>query len=338
MKKAIPLLLLLALACAPLPGCGAKQTAAPAVAADAPAVEAETPAAPAETPPPAKEEEPPAPAAEPEEKPVEEPEPAPAKNDGAAEPAQTTEPEEAPTAANEAPAQAEGEQPPAEEPPQAEASGGERNDAFFDRSVFIGDSIMEGVRQYVAQERKTRTTLGGAKFLTSIAGIALADLVGDRDLGIYYSYKGKEQPLSDILAQMDVERVFLLIGLNDLAGYADAEVGTVIDRYGRLIDSLRAQIPGVDIIVLTNPPKVSSSWLPDYTTNRSFGNALINAFDEALIDLCGAKGVAYIDTHAKLMNAKGVLPDEWCRDGYIHLNNEGSAVVVEALYAYAENR
>lgn len=212
-----------------------------------------------------------------------------------------------------------------------------RNDACFDRSVFIGDSIMEGIRQYVAKERKSQPILGEAKFLTSVQGITLADLVGDNDPCMYYSYGGEEAPLEELIDSMDVDRIFLLLGLNDLAS-TTAGSDEIVARYIRLVNNLKKSFPGVEVIVMTTPPKVASSWLPDYTTNRSFGNKRIDEFVDALVAMCDENEIAYVDVHSALQNEDGALPDEFCRDGYIHLNNAGSKVVVDELYAFAAGR
>ena len=224
--------------------------------------------------------------------------------------------------------------PPSPSPPASKIT---RNDAYFDNTVLIGDSLMEGIRQYVAMRRKTETTLGEAKFLASTAGISIADLVGDRQIGRYYVYKGEEKPLQDILVEMDISRIFVMIGLNDLAA-EDAVVENIVDRYDRLIGLLYETVPGVDIIVMTNTPKVKSSWLPGYTANRNFGNPLIDSFVEALIGLCDANGIAYIDTNQLLKDGDGALPDDYCRDGFAHINNKGAEVVVNALYAFADDQ
>lgn len=238
-----------------------------------------------------------------------------------------------PPAASPAPS----ESPPDDPSPAPAASAPVRNDAYFDDALFLGDSIMEGVRQYVAAQRKEQTTLGGAKFLTSIMGISLADLVGERQPCIYYSYGGKEAPLEELVSGMNVRRVFLLLGLNDLAG-TDDPVEEIVDRYTRLLDSLRKTLPEAELIVITNPPKVASAWLPDYALNRSFNNARISEFVAALADMCQDGGIPLVDAYECLVNENGALPDDWCRDGYVHLNSAGSARVVEALYAFAADR
>ena len=123
-----------------------------------------------------------------------------------------------------------------------------------------------------------------------------------------------------------------------MASDTEPVVEDVVTRYTRLILNLREACPGVEFIVITNPPKVASRWLPDYTANRNFGNELIGEFVEDLKQTCPEWGVPYVDAYESLKNENGALPDDYGRDGYIHLNHQGAAVVVDALEAFAEGR
>lgn len=209
---------------------------------------------------------------------------------------------------------------------------------YFDDALFVGDSILEGVRQYVAAQRQEGEMLGTARFLTTTMGISLADLVGDREVGVQFSYQGEERPLADIVGEIAPRRVFLLLGLNDLASDPDPVVEEVVNRYTRLILNLRSACPGVEFIVITNPPKVASRWLPDYTVNRGFGNELIGAFVDELRAVCPEWNIPYVDAYQALRDENGALPDDCCRDGFVHLSHRGAAAVVEALEAFAQGR
>ena len=80
------------------------------------------------------------------------------------------------------------------------------------------------------------------------------------------------------------------------------------------------------------------SRLPDYTPNREFGNALIDDFVAALTAACEERGVPVIDIHGVMSGEDGALPERYCSDGFIHLNQEGRRAVVDALYAYARDK
>ena len=140
------------------------------------------------------------------------------------------------------------------------------------------------------------------------------------------------------MAELAPDRVFLLLGLNDLEENTAPVVEDITGDYLRLIQLVREAAPGAEVIVMTNPPKIASKWLPSYTANRNFGNELIGEFAAALIRMCEDNGIPCVDTHTALQGENGALPDEWCRDGFLHLNDAGSAVAVEALNEFARER
>lgn len=208
------------------------------------------------------------------------------------------------------------------------------DESWFDGALFVGDSIMEGVRQYVVKARKNGPLLGSAQFLTATTGISLADLLGEGD-GDRFRYGTVSGDLSAVAKSMEAKKLILLLGLNDLAGTADS-VEQTAERYIRLLEGLRAE--GFDLLVLLNPPKVASTWLPQYAANRDFGNRRIDAFVTALTEALEQNGYPYADTHAALSDDRGYLPDAWCRDGYVHLNDTGAAALVDAVYEYLKNQ
>lgn len=208
------------------------------------------------------------------------------------------------------------------------------DDSWFDDAIFVGDSIMEGVRQYAVKARKNGDLLGKAQFLTSTTGISLADLLGEGD-GDQFRYGKVQGDIGTVAESMGGKKLFLLLGLNDLAGTTDP-ADVVADRYIRLLDGLRDR--GFELYVLLNPPKVASSWIPKYTTNQSFGNKCIDAFVTELTVRLEQSGYAYIDTHTALSNAQGYLPDDWCRDGYVHINDTASAVLLDTVCEYLKQK
>ncbi len=203
---------------------------------------------------------------------------------------------------------------------------------YYNDTVFIGDSIMEGVYRYVAAQRRYRPTLGNAAFLTSEYGVNITTLAQN---GSGYRYQGMDQTLAQILPQLPCKRVFLQLGLNDLEA-ADPVLENIINYYKDLIYQIKGMVPGAEVIVMTNTPKISSPWLPDYTINRSFNNDLITTFVGAVINMCETEGIPYVDVSSGLKDANGYLRQRYCSDGFLHLTNEGSAVVVNALERYAK--
>ncbi len=247
--------------------------------------------------------------------------------------------EPVPTPSEELPPEPDSEESPT--PVPSESAGAvvtaEQLEAYFEDAVFIGDSIMEGIRQYVAKNRGKEPTLGNAQFLTSTLGVSVAELLEGEKEAPFYRYNGKNQPLLQILPQMNCRRIFLQLGLNDMAA-ANPVVEKSVEQYSQLVDLLQSTVPDAEIIIITNPPKVASGWLPSYTPNRNFGNKLIAEYVDALVQMCENRGIPYVDAHAALLDGNGALPDDYCRDGFVHLNDAGSEVVVEELYRFAAER
>jgi len=208
---------------------------------------------------------------------------------------------------------------------------------YFENNLFVGDSILEGLAQYVrAQRQNGAELLSDAKFLTSIMGIRVADLVGDTAdyERIRYQYRGAVRELSEIVTLAEPRRLFLLVGMNDLAG--GASVDDTIARYGRLLEQLKQDFPTVDLVVMTPTPKTASAWLPNYCTNPDFGSSLLREFADRLLALCETMSVPCIDIFAALADETGNLPDNFSRDNYVHINDLGSAVVADALNRFAQ--
>jgi len=208
-------------------------------------------------------------------------------------------------------------------------------ESYFNNCAFVGDSVTEGLAQYVRLQRENKPTLGDAKFLTTTIGIRLADCAGDMGSDtLFFSFKGSERPLEECISEMGVDKVFIMMGMNDLeAGFS---VSDTIDRYNRTLDKIYAAVPGVRIIVELNTPKTATEWLPPYCANKDFGNALIDEFNEAVIKMCGSRGLAYVDLNSILKDGNNAMPDDYSRDGYVHLSNDGAKIVVDALYDFAE--
>ena len=210
-------------------------------------------------------------------------------------------------------------------------------DEYFENNLFVGDSILEGLAQYVRAKRQEGTALlSDAKFLTSIMGIRVADLVGDTAEyeRIRYQYRGAVRELSEIVTLAEPKRLFLLIGMNDLAG--GASVDDTVARYERLLTQLKQQFPTLQIAVMTPTPKTASAWLPDYCTNPDFGSPLLREFADRLMALCETMEVPCVDLFSALADETGNLPDNFSRDNYVHINDLGSAVAADTLNRFAQ--
>ena len=217
-----------------------------------------------------------------------------------------------------------------------ESAYSQNPDEYFNNSVFVGDSITEGLAQYVRGKRSSEPTLGDAKFLSTVNGIKLADCAGDMGADtVYYFYMGSEKPFDQCISEMGVSKVFIMLGMNDLElGHSIADT---ISRYERTILKVYDAVPGAEVVVMLLTPKIASDWLPWYCINPDFGNGMIDEFNEETKQMCYRMGLKYIDLNSALKGGNNALPDSLCGDGFVHLNPSGLRIVVDTLRAFAQS-
>lgn len=132
---------------------------------------------------------------------------------------------------------------------------------------------------------------------------------------------------------MQPSRIFLALGINDLSfGYSAEDT---VARLERLILLLQETCPNTPLVMLTVTPKTDSQYLPWYCRNKSFGNALLNGFAQAQLSFCEKHELDCVDVNAVLRDKNGNLPTAYSNDGYIHLNDDGAALVIGALEDFA---
>ena len=214
-----------------------------------------------------------------------------------------------------------------------------RNDAYFNGALFIGDSIMEGVRRYVTDQRGEEPTLGEAKFLTSMLGIGLVDLLGERDWHYSFRFRGVDMPLDEILGYIQPRRVFLMLGMNDLQ-QQPVTPEIVLERYMRVLDLIAEALPDAELIAMTATPVTASEAerRPVYVRNEAFGNNMVQIYVQMFKEECEKRDIPYVDVYTALCDDNGTLPEEYSSDGRIHLTEDASKLVVDALYAYASDK
>lgn len=219
-------------------------------------------------------------------------------------------------------------------PTEAIAAGGDAGsdsgqyDAYFNNTVFVGDSVTQGLENYVHSMRKSDASfLGGARFLTA-KSYGLRDGCKETTAGAKHkmTYQGQEVTIHDGLRQMGASRAFILLGLNDWAG---SQIEHCIGEYGQMIDLILAANPGLELIVQSVTP-VCAEKETDKINSRNMGE-----FNVALQQLCSEKGVAYIDVSTPLKNSSGKLNPDYSSDNYVHLNKSGLKIWVRTLREYA---
>ncbi len=196
--------------------------------------------------------------------------------------------------------------PPAEAVPVPESSP--VTDTYFDDVVFLGDSRTEGFYLY--------SGLKTGKFLYAV-GATVESVFSKK---AWDSGHGKI-PLLDALAETEYEKVYLMLGINEL-GWSKAE--NYRDQYTKLIDRVREDHPEA-VVVLQSilPVSAKQDAKGGYVNNKK-----IIAYNEIIADLASEKGCVFLDSAEAVAGPDGCLPAEWTFDG-VHLNPAGCRILLD---------
>ena len=185
----------------------------------------------------------------------------------------------------------------------------------------MGDSITLGLYNYCMQNKDA---LHGARFLCagSYAVRHAIDKVGGNNV-ISVSYQGQKMRPEDALAAMGAKRVFIMLGLNDIAFGIDWTMG----NWKTLIKNIRSKCPDIEIYI--------QSGTPLYKGNGALNNTNMDKYNVKLEQFCKDNGCYFVNVAETLKNSQGILRQDYCSDSYCHLNYSGIKAWIAYLKTYA---
>lgn len=199
--------------------------------------------------------------------------------------------------------------------------------SYYDKSVFIGDSLMVGFRNY--ELRNTSAYANRADFLAvgSYSLIHALRPVSQDDL--QPSYQGNKMNVWDAVAIMDVDKVFMLFGTNDI-GLRNRSLEKVCSDYALLIEKIREVNPDVEIHIISMTPVYEG-----VSKSNLNHDGVIN-YNILLEQLAEESGCGYMDIYSALAGEDGYLKPGYCSDSYVHHTNKAySEGWNPVLYDYA---
>lgn len=199
--------------------------------------------------------------------------------------------------------------------------------SYFDDAVFVGDSVSLKLSYYEAAV----DLLGKAQFLTSGSlgsGNALWDIKPE---SVHPSYQGSKMLIEDAIAQMGAGKVYIMLGMNDIALYGiDASVANMVTLIGRI----RSKSPHIAVYVQSMTPLTSTSNL---LSSSGHNPANIQTYNEKLLAACQSNGWAFVDVASVMYDSNGYLKRDYCSDPDdmgIHFTNAGCAAWIDYLYTH----
>ena len=203
----------------------------------------------------------------------------------------------------------------------AQVDAGQIADYFKD-SVFIGDSVMMGYRNY--SMRVNDAAVGNMKFLVAGSYGAHEALQPVGGGSLHPLYQGKQHPVWESVQLMGAKKVFIDFGLNDLAvGDDTVECFDTVNSY---INELSPDA-GINVISMT--------YVAAGAGKRKLNNTNIRAFNARMQALCAERGWGFVNIADALADSNGDLAARYCSDNYVHETYEAYAVWTEVLKQFA---
>ncbi len=208
-------------------------------------------------------------------------------------------------------------------------SGMISENAFFANSVFVGDSITVGFKEYCESHSDSIMT-DSTYFLARVscsARVAISASALTKHSSIMPIYNGKAEYIENAIAQMnDVNKVFICFGVNDLSITSPEGF---IQSMQTLIARILEKRPDVKIYIISVPCVMSS------VSSNGLNNYNIQVANILLQDMCQTSGWGYINLSEYLMDSQMGLKAEYTSDNYVHENNKAYAVWNKVLKGYA---
>ncbi len=200
-------------------------------------------------------------------------------------------------------------------------------DAYFDGSVFVGDSVMVGFRNY-AQARPD-TYLGRLQFLAAGSFSTFNALRPVTSNSTHPVYQGQRRLVWESIAMMQAKRVFLFFGLNDL-GIGGVEATCA--RYVDVVSHIRALNPEIEVHI------ISMTYTLAGKGKGILNNDNIRLFNLRLQQISAENGWGYVNLADVLSDGNGGLAPQYCSDHYVHQTRAAYDVWSLVLRQYAKDQ
>lgn len=200
----------------------------------------------------------------------------------------------------------------------------EEIDAYFNNSVFVGDSIMLGFRNYCMKQKDS--FLNHIQFLAAGSFSVTNALWDVTEKSVHPVYKGQKRQIWESISMMETPRVFLFFGMNDLN--VSGLEGTC-EKYKELISKIKEKSPDVEIHI------ISMTYTLKDAGKGKLNNDTIREFNELLKVMASENGWGYLDMATPLSDENGNLTEQYCSDGFVHQSRAAYDVWTTVIRDYA---
>lgn len=209
------------------------------------------------------------------------------------------------------------------------SSGLISENAFFANSVFVGDSLTVGFRDYCRTHQDSIAS-DSTYFLARVSCSAKA-AVSKNALTTYSNimpiYNGRVQYIEDSVSQLpNVSKMFICYGMNDLTTSTPKQF---VSDFETLVSRITAKTPGLQVYVLSIPCVMAD------VDNGNLNNENIQSANLLLQDACAQNDWGFINITEHLMGADNAIRPEYSADKYVHENSRAYKIWNDVLKDYA---
>ena len=196
--------------------------------------------------------------------------------------------------------------------------------SFFDKTVFIGDSISMTLESYCT----ATGALSKAQFLCA-GSMSPTNMLTGQILPEYPKGSGQKPPIQDSVAATGAEVVYIMLGMDNIAYGVDK----ASSDYVTIINNILTRNPEVQIVVQSVTPMTSDS----PRANATLNNDTINAFNQKMQEICQENRWYYLNVSEKFKGEDGGLIPDYCSDKSsmgMHFTYDGAKVWVDYLLSH----
>ena len=192
--------------------------------------------------------------------------------------------------------------------------------SFFDDAVFLGDSLTVALENYCSGDY---SALGNAKFFCA-GGLGYTNIMVS---GRTATYNGAEYAPETCGQVTGANKIFICLGMNDLASGVDATLNYAYDFMDRLVGAS----PNAHIYMQAVTPMLAGY------DNGLLNNTTIKSFNLTIKEYCELNGFTFIDINTPLLDSTGCLAYENCGDPDgqgLHLSFSAYPIWINTLKCY----
>lgn len=192
---------------------------------------------------------------------------------------------------------------------------------YYDKAVFIGDSVMVGYMYYAGAH--SDSWVNKSDFLAQYSTAIRHSIVDISEDPYQPSYKGEKMNVWNATPQMDIDKIFIMYGANDLGVYNPQ---ITYDWYIELIDKIRATTPNVEIHIISMTPVGAEK------EGKNLNNVNVNTFNQLIIDGAEEHNYYYVSLNPSLLDDAGCLISSYSTDKLVHLTTAAYADIWEPVF------